>query len=62
MGTRALEPVDQGEEMRQASWIAFLLMTVGLLSYTASVDQQEAIPESADVAALEGGLPPPPKP
>lgn len=48
--------------MRQASWIAFLLMTLGLLSYTAAVDQQEATPQSADVTTLEGGLPPPPKP
>ena len=44
--------------MRQASWIAFLLMTLGLLSYTAAVDQQE-VTESAEVTGLDGQIPPP---
>ena len=49
--------------MRQASWIAFLLMTLGLLSYTAAVDQQETSAQSEEVAGLEGGFPSPtPKP
>lgn len=42
--------------MRQASWIAFLLLTVGLLSYEASISQS---PDgSADVVMIED-LPPP---
>ncbi len=47
--------------MRQASWIAFLLMTLGLLSYTAAVDQEETT-KSDQVAGLEGPMPLPPKP
>ena len=47
--------------MRQASWIAFLLMTLGLLSYTAAVDQQEPT-DRQEVVGLEGDYPPPPKP
>jgi len=46
--------------MRQASWIAFLLMTLGLLSYTAAVDQQETTKPAEEVASLEGTLPPKP--
>ena len=49
---------NQGEDMRQASWIAFLLMTLGLLSYTAAVDQQEPT-EQPEVVGLEGTYPPP---
>lgn len=51
--------------MRQASWIAFLLLAVGLLSYEASLDQQEATATEATVTApevdipAEGDLPPP---
>jgi hypothetical protein len=58
----AVGPANQGEQMRQASWIAFLLMTLGLLSYSAAVDQQETAAPSTEVAGLEGGLPPTPKP
>jgi hypothetical protein len=47
--------------MRQASWIAFLLMTLGVLSYTAAVDQQEPT-EQQEVVGLEGPFPAPPKP
>jgi hypothetical protein len=51
--------------MRQASWIVFLLMTVGLLSYEASLERSsvpsQGVPE--DGQQLEGDIPPPtPKP
>lgn len=51
--------------MRQASWIAFLLLTVGLLTYEASLDQQElnaASSPSVNQAPLgdEGSWPSPP--
>ena len=49
--------------MRQASWIAFLLMTLGLLSYNAAVDQQETTAPSTEIVGFEGGMPDPtPKP
>lgn len=52
--------------MRQASWIAFLLLAVGLLSYEASLDQQGAVDveaTSGEVIAADGGTgQPPPKP
>lgn len=48
--------------MRQASWIAFLLLAMGLLSYEASLDQEEGT-TSAPIEAADGGTGnPPPKP
>jgi len=49
--------------MRQASWIAFLLLAVGLLGYEASLDQQELV-GNPDITAADTGTgdPPPPKP
>jgi hypothetical protein len=53
--------------MRQASWIAFLLLTVGLLTYDAAVDQGDT--QAADEIVQEtnekpeGGMVwPPPRP
>lgn len=40
--------------MRQASWIAFLLLTLGLVTYEASLDQ-DATSQTEEVA-LEGGV------
>lgn len=49
--------------MRQASWIAFLLLAVGLLSYEASLDQQESAASAPIEAFADGGTGnPPPKP
>lgn len=52
--------------MRQASWIAFLLMTLGVLSYEASLDRDNASTQSQpEGQQLEGDMPPPgsgPKP
>jgi hypothetical protein len=49
-----------GGEMRQASWIAFLLLAVGLLTYDATMDRQEANPAGPhEVETLEGDMPPP---
>jgi hypothetical protein len=42
--------------MRQASWIAFLLLTVGLLSYEATVSQSDG---PSEVATVSGDYPPP---
>jgi hypothetical protein len=39
--------------MRQASWIAFLLLTLGLVTYEASLDQDAQTP--TEEVALEGG-------
>ena len=50
--------------MRQASWIAFLLLTVGLLGYEASVSQQEVAASGSSQMAPpvsdEGSWPSPP--
>ena len=46
--------------MRQASWIAFLLLTLGLVTYEASLDQETR--GTDEVVALEGGVSVPPKP
>jgi hypothetical protein len=54
-----------GGEMRQASWVAFLLLAVGLLTYEATVDQQDVaagISPDSGLADGGGGAPPPPKP
>lgn len=56
--------------MRQASWIAFLLLAVGLLSYEAALDQQDAavggnevaVSGPADLEAADGGFELPPRP
>jgi hypothetical protein len=51
--------------MRQASWIAFLLFTVGLVTYEAAIDQPDASDStsiSSDAPAEGGGDFPPPKP
>jgi hypothetical protein len=49
--------------MRQASWIAFLLLAVGLLSYEASLDQEQGTSASnATVQEMADGELPPPKP
>lgn len=51
--------------MRQASWIAFLLLAVGLVTYEASLDPQEVTSGlQPDVGIADGGTgePPPPKP
>lgn len=55
--------------MRQASWIAFLLLGVGLLTYDAALDEGTATTSVSEEAAPpsglhpEGGLGfPPPKP
>jgi hypothetical protein len=47
--------------MRQASWIVFLLMAVGLVSYVAAVDRQDVTLEeqTGPLAPLEGGMPSP---
>jgi hypothetical protein len=51
--------------MRQASWIVFLLMTLGVLSYEAASDRssgsgQTTLEQSqVEGTALEGDLPPP---
>ena len=42
--------------MRQASWIAFLLLTVGLLSYEASIDPS---PSGTSEIVMSEDLPPP---
>jgi hypothetical protein len=39
--------------MRQASWIAFLFLAIGLATYEASVDQTEQGPD--EPTALDGG-------
>ena len=45
--------------MRQASWIAFLLMALGIVSYEAALDRQETSGQSAMTVgrepALDGG-------
>jgi hypothetical protein len=48
--------------MRQASWIAFLFLAIGLATYEASVDQTAEGP--GEPTALDGGasFPPGPKP
>ncbi len=46
--------------MRQASWIAFLLLTLGLVTYEASLDQDTQPAE--EISTLEGGQGLPPKP
>lgn len=46
--------------MRQASWIAFLLLTLGLVTYEASLDQPTA-PEEMTLDG-GGGVPPTPRP
>lgn len=52
--------------MRQASWIAFLLFTVGLVTYEAAISESPDATESGitvEVVAEGGGdFPPPPKP
>jgi hypothetical protein len=53
--------------MRQASWIVFLLMTLGLLTYEAASDRSSVSSQSAPEGGqqLEGDMPPPgsgPKP
>jgi hypothetical protein len=52
--------------MRQASWIAFLLFTVGLVTYEAAIDTSsdgtESISISSDAPAEGGGEFPPPRP
>ena len=47
--------------MRQASWILFLLMAVGLLGYEAMVDGQDdpAIEQRAPMMPLDGTNPTP---
>jgi hypothetical protein len=47
--------------MRQASWIAFLLLTLGIITYEASLDPT-AQPKEEIVTLEEGGIGPPPKP
>ena len=42
--------------MRQASWVAFLLLTVGLLSYEASISQS---PSGTSETVVSEDLPPP---
>lgn len=48
--------------MRQASWIAFLLFTIGLVTYEASVDQTatatSGISDPSQTDEGGGGLPP----
>jgi len=39
--------------MRQASWIAFLLLTLGLVTYEASLDQDA---QKSEEVAMEGGV------
>jgi hypothetical protein len=57
--------------MRQASWIAFLLLAIGLVTYEASLDQQGvnagdqtvAVGGAPEMEAADGGVgEPPPKP
>jgi hypothetical protein len=53
--------------MRQASWIAFLLLTLGLVGYEAALDRQDQTTQvtSEEEPALDGsgGMPgPTPKP
>ena len=47
--------------MRQASWIRFLLLAVGLVGYEAMVDGQDdaAIEQRAPMMALDGTNPTP---
>jgi hypothetical protein len=49
--------------MRQASWIAFLLLALGLVSYEAALDQQDQQTETVE-QSLDGGggIFPEPKP
>jgi hypothetical protein len=49
--------------MRQASWIAFLLLALGLVSYEAVLDRQEPTQRLEEPSTLEGGAGmPTPKP
>ena len=54
--------------MRQASWIAFLLLSIGVLGYEAALDQQDQQEVTAvappDLTAADGGtgMPPDGKP
>ena len=47
--------------MRQASWIVFLLMAVGLVSYGAAVDRQDVTltERAGPLAPIEGNWPSP---
>jgi hypothetical protein len=46
--------------MRQASWIAFLLLTLGLVTYEAAYDS--SVPEQVALEDGGSGVPPGPKP
>jgi hypothetical protein len=45
--------------MRQASWIAFLLLALGLMSYEASIDQPTQATEEPMSLDGNAGYPPP---